>query len=117
MAARLSTNAFVRTLYFIVFLDMLGVSMIIGIMIQAFKSRGISPSVTGLVGSLYGAIQIFSGPVIGRLGDVYGRKKFMFLSYLMPGLSYLILGTTSSVHLLIVSRILNGVFKHGQLCS
>ena len=40
--------------------------MIIGIMIQAFKSRGISPSLTGLVGSVYGATQIFSGPIIVR---------------------------------------------------
>lgn len=39
-------------------------SMIIGIIIQAFRARGMSPSLTGLVGSVYGATQIFSGPVI-----------------------------------------------------
>lgn len=44
----------------------------------------------------------------GRLGDVYDRKMFLILSYLMPAVGYVIIGSTSSFTLIILSRFING---------
>lgn len=92
--------------------------MIITLMPKMILSIGVSPFVAGLIGSLYGAVQVFSSPLMGRLGDTQGRKTLLLISYIGPALGYFALGVSpSSILVIILSRIHNGITKHGLSTS
>jgi MFS family permease len=107
-------------IYFIGFMDLFSVSMMIPLYPRLSRLLGASPAVAGLIGSLYGVIQVFSSPLVGKMSDVYGRKKLLLLSYLVPAPGYLLLAmatTYQSLPLLILSKLPTGVFKHGLSVS
>eukprot|EP00731_Ephydatia_muelleri_P017076 Em0010g174a len=53
----------------------------------------------------------------GKLSDTLGRKTLLLISYLGPSLGYLALGLSPSILVIIVSRIHNGIAKHGLSTS
>ena len=46
----------------------------------------------------------------GKLSDTYGRKKLLLLSCIGPFLGYSVIGLSKSLVLLIISRILHGIY-------
>ena len=47
--------------------------------------------------------------VQGKLSDIYGRKNLLLLSCIGPFLGYIVIGLSTSLMLLIISRILHGI--------
>lgn len=100
--------------YFVGFLDLLGVSMVIPLIEKYARDLGASPSLIGLLGSIYGGIQLFSSPIIGRWSDIYGRKNILSFCLLLTAVSYFGLSMANTVFALFLSRILTGTFKFSQ---
>ncbi len=48
--------------------------------------------------------------VLGRFGDIYGRKKFLIFSLILFSLASFGAGSASSVNILIIMRMLQGLF-------
>nr|CAB3263803.1 major facilitator superfamily domain-containing protein 9 [Phallusia mammillata] len=115
----MSTNKLIcYWLFCIGFVDLFAVSIVFPLVPQHAKELGASPSLIGLFGSIYGAIQLFSSPIIGHLGDDHGRIKILFLCLMVAAIGY---GTSSlcvySLLLLSLLRFVAGIFKHTQdLC-
>ena len=61
-----------------------------------------------LLGS-FAAMQFLFGPVMGGLGDRFGRRPVLLLSMFAFGLDYLVMGLSPTLSWLFVSRILAGV--------
>ncbi|XP_007883396.1 major facilitator superfamily domain-containing protein 9 [Callorhinchus milii] len=101
-------------LYVVGFLDLFGVSLIVPLLNRHIKCLGGSSTTTGLVGSVYGILQLFSGTVIGSWSDVVGRQRVLLVCLILSGLSYGLLGISSSIFLLILARIPMGIFKQTQ---
>ncbi|XP_069747197.1 major facilitator superfamily domain-containing protein 9 isoform X2 [Narcine bancroftii] len=104
----------VRCLYVVGFLDLFGVSMVVPLLSRHIKLLGGSSTVTGLIGSLYGLLQLFSSVVIGSWSDVVGRQSILTVTLILSGFSYGLLGKSSSIPLVILARIPTGIFKHSQ---
>ncbi|XP_009859716.2 major facilitator superfamily domain-containing protein 9 [Ciona intestinalis] len=104
--------------YFIGFVDLFAVSIVFPLMPQYAKELGASPGLIGLFGSIYGAVQLFSSPVIGHLGDTRGRIPILFMCLLIAAAGYCISSLCIySLLLLSVLRFMAGIFKHTQdLC-
>ena len=101
-----------------VFLDLLGVMLVVPNLIHRFKELGISTANYGLVSSVYSASQIVGGLLIGYLGDnVLGRKRVLLLSFAGAGLSYLLVGVADSLGLLVLSRVVVGLVKQTMTTS
>ncbi|XP_033635436.1 major facilitator superfamily domain-containing protein 9-like isoform X2 [Asterias rubens] len=100
-------------LYLVGFLDLFGVSMLIPLMSRHARDLGASPMWIGAVGSVYGILQLISGPFVGRLSDVLGRRPVLLVCLFMCAVGYTINIFASSVLVLILSRIPLGIFKHG----
>jgi MFS transporter, DHA1 family, tetracycline resistance protein len=49
-------------------------------------------------------------PVMGKLSDIYGRKPLLLFSQLMTAVSFLVFALANSVWLLILSRVIDGLF-------
>lgn len=68
-------------LYLAIFLDLLAVSMIVPLVATMNKRVPMDPITFGVIGSAYGFAQFFSGPLLGHLSDLHGRKSILMLSF------------------------------------
>ncbi|NXG20341.1 MFSD9 protein, partial [Grallaria varia] len=107
-----ASGQFVRCLYAVGFLDLFGVSMVVPLMNLHIKSLGASHTVAGIIGSLYGVMQLFSSTFVGCWSDIVGRQYSLLACILLSALGYFLLGTSSTVFLFAVSRVPVGIFKH-----
>ncbi|KAF4087221.1 hypothetical protein AMELA_G00093230 [Ameiurus melas] len=99
-------------IYIVGFMDLFGVSMIIPLLSHHVKALGASPIVSGVVGSTYGALQLFSSTLVGSWSDVVGRRSSLLTCLLLSALGYGLLGMSTSVALFVLARIPVGLFKH-----
>ncbi|NWU65029.1 MFSD9 protein, partial [Pterocles burchelli] len=94
------------------FQDLFGVSMVVPLMNLHIKSLGASHTVAGIIGSLYGIMQLFSSTFVGCWSDIVGRRYSLLACILLSALGYFLLGTSTTVFLFAISRVPVGVFKH-----
>ncbi|CAH7233770.1 major facilitator superfamily domain-containing protein 9 [Phodopus roborovskii] len=106
------SRRFLLCLYLVGFLDLFGVSMVVPLLSLHVKSLGVSPAVAGVVGSSYGALQLFSSTFVGCWSDVVGRRSSLLVCILLSALGYLLLGVSTNVFLFTLARVPVGVFKH-----
>ncbi len=68
------------TIFFIVFVDMLGFSLILPLLPYYAESFGASAAVVGFLVASYAAAQLIGSPILGRLSDRYGRRPVLLFS-------------------------------------
>ncbi|NXD67266.1 MFSD9 protein, partial [Eolophus roseicapillus] len=110
--AAITSSRFVRCLYAVGFLDLFGVSMVVPLMNLHIKSLGASHTVAGIIGSLYGIMQLFSSTFVGCWSDIVGRRYSLLACILLSALGYFLLGASTTVFLFAISRVPVGIFKH-----
>ncbi|KAK3706877.1 hypothetical protein QZH41_018439 [Actinostola sp. cb2023] len=105
-------------LYFLGFMDLCVVSMGLPLVTRKARELGATPSIVGLIASIYGGIQLFSSPMIGKFSDVAGRKKVLLIALVCTGMAYFLIGLSESLVVLAITRIPVGIFKQTQgLCK
>ncbi|KAF2986371.1 hypothetical protein EK904_003635 [Melospiza melodia maxima] len=86
--------------------------MVVPLMNLHIKSLGASHTVAGIIGSLYGIMQLFTSTFVGCWSDIVGRRYSLLACILLSALGYFLLGNSTTVFLFAISRILVGIFKH-----
>ncbi|CAG7834520.1 unnamed protein product [Allacma fusca] len=104
----------IYTLYAVALLDLLAVSLFLPLISREIRDLGASPFMVGVVGSVYGAIQLFSSPLVGRESDRYGRKLVISVMLGACALAYTLQGSATTLGVLLVGRCMAGMFKHTQ---
>lgn len=105
-------------MYVVGFLDLAGVMMVIPMFVTHLRHLGMSPLMNGAIRSFYGVLQLVFSPLVGRWSDQYGRRPLLVVCLGVSALSYLVLGSSSSIWVVIGSRIVTGIFKHSTtLCK
>ncbi|XP_032828658.2 major facilitator superfamily domain-containing protein 9 [Petromyzon marinus] len=101
------------------FLDLFGVSLVVPLLHHHLTTQlGASHLVAGLLGSVYGFLQLFSSPIVGRWSDVPGcRRRCLVLCLLSSATGYFIQGLASSPVGMSIARAVLGVSKHTQSLS
>src|SRR2546430_8923001 len=94
-----------------VFIDLLGFGIVIPVLpYYAEGSRfGATPREVGLLFASYSVMQLIFSPVLGRLSDKYGRRPILLISLLGTCLGFLILGFATTLLMLFVGRIIDGI--------
>lgn len=98
-------------LKFLVFLDFFAVSLIVPLLSSYFRDAGVDTKLYGLISSLYSASQLIGGIAIGFIADNISKRNVLLISFIGSGISYFIVGTSSSLYLLFGSRVLVGLVK------
>ncbi len=93
----------------IVFVDILGLTIILPLFPFYAEKYGASPAVVGSLVSVYALFQFLAGPVLGRLSDRHGRKPVLFISQLGTFIGFLILAFANSLWMLFLGRIIDGI--------
>ena len=95
-------------IFLIVFVDILGLTMIIPLLPFYAQSMGASDFVVGLLFSSYALCQLVAGPILGKLSDRYGRKPLLILSQMGTLAGFIVLALSHRLWLVFLSRIIDG---------
>ncbi|XP_062431155.1 major facilitator superfamily domain-containing protein 9 [Rhea pennata] len=86
--------------------------MVVPLLNLHIRSLGASPTLAGIIGSLYGVLQFFSSTFVGCWSDVIGRRYSLLACILLSALGYFLLGISTTVFVFAISRVFVGIFKH-----
>ncbi len=106
-----STFGFVA---FIVFVDMMGIGLIVPVMPALLESMtGLSDDQTAGIGGwllfAYALMQFLFAPVIGGLSDQFGRRPILLVTLFLLGIDYIIMALAPDLWWLFVGRIISGI--------
>jgi DHA1 family tetracycline resistance protein-like MFS transporter len=76
----------------VVFIDLLGFSLILPLLPYYAEKYGATQLVTGLLVASYAAMQLIGAPILGRLSDRFGRRPILLASVFGTFLGFLLLG-------------------------
>ncbi len=93
----------------VVFIDLLGFSLILPLLPYYAKTFAADSFTTGLLVAAYALAQLIGAPVLGRLSDRYGRRPILLVSIFGTFLGFLLLGFATTLWMLFVSRIIDGI--------
>lgn len=79
------------TVFLIVFVDLLGFSLILPLLPYYAESYGASAALVGLLVATYAAAQFLGAPLLGRLSDRVGRRPVLLLSIAGTLIGFLLL--------------------------
>jgi len=97
------------SIFLVVFIDLLGFSIILPLLPFYAETFGASATIVGLLVAIYAAGQMISAPILGRLSDRYGRRPFLIISILGGAISFFILGLASNLTMLFIARLVAGI--------
>jgi DHA1 family tetracycline resistance protein-like MFS transporter len=97
------------SIIFVVFIDLLGFSLILPLLPYYAETFKASETVTGILIASYALMQLIGAPILGRLSDRFGRRPILLLSVFGTFVGFLLLGFANALWLLFASRILDGL--------
>jgi DHA1 family tetracycline resistance protein-like MFS transporter len=84
-------------IFIVVFVDLLGFSLILPLLPYYAQEFGATPAVIGLLTASYAAASLVGAPLTGRLSDRFGRRLILLLSVGGTFLGFLILGLAEPI--------------------
>jgi DHA1 family tetracycline resistance protein-like MFS transporter len=101
-------------IFLIVFIDLLGFSLILPLLPFYADTFGATPFHVGLLVASYAAAQLVGAPLLGRLSDRFGRRPVLLISQMGTFVGFLMLGFANALWMLFASRLLDG-FTGGNI--
>ena len=108
-SSRLDFNR-VAPIFLLTLVDVLGLTLILPLLHLYAISFGASPLEIGVVVAAFPLSQLIGLPVMGALSDRYGRKPLLLISQFATCIGFLMLGMANSLALVILSRLVDGIF-------
>ena len=96
-------------IFLIVFIDLLGFSVILPLLPFYAETFGATPLVVGLLTAAYAAAQLIGAPLLGRLSDRYGRRPILMISIAGNMLGFVLLAVAQNLGVLFLARALAGL--------
>jgi len=96
-------------LFLIVFVDLLGFGVMVPLLPFYVERVGAGPEIITITLGLYSLFQFIAAPIWGKLSDRYGRKPI--LAWTLSGfvISYIMLGLSEALWLVVISRVFGGL--------
>ena len=91
------------------FVDMLGLAMVIPLLPFYATKLGASATIVGVLIAAFSIAQLASAPLWGRFSDLYGRRPALLAGLLVSAVAYIIFAYASTLWLLLLSRIVQGL--------
>jgi multidrug resistance protein len=91
------------------FVDMLGLAMVIPLLPFYATKLGASATIVGVLIAAFSIAQLASAPLWGRFSDRYGRRPALLAGLLVSAVAYVIFAYASTLWLLLISRVVQGL--------
>lgn len=102
-------KASLGTIFFTVFLDLLGFGLVVPYLPGVARAYGASALVATLLGAVFSLMQFLFVPVWGHLSDRVGRRPLLVWSVAASAVGMILLGTANSLWMLFLARIWSGI--------
>ena len=102
-------NKRLLSIFLVVFIDLLGFSLILPLLPYYAETFNASETTTGILIASYAVMQLIGAPILGRLSDRFGRRPILLVSIFGTFLGFLLLGFANALWILFASRILDGL--------
>ena len=99
-----------HALFLIVFSNLLGFGIIIPLLPYYAENFGANPNEVTLLMASYSLMQLIFSPILGRISDIYGRKKILVLCLIGSAISYFLLYFATNFALVLFARSVAGLF-------
>ena len=99
-----------HALFLIVFSNLLGFGIIIPLLPYYAENFGANPNEVTLLMASYSLMQLIFSPILGRISDIYGRKRILILCLIGSAISYSLLYFATSFGLVLFARSIAGLF-------
>lgn len=96
-------------LLLVVFIDILGFTLLIPILPFYAEHFGASETLVGALIGVYGLCSLVAAPILGRLSDVHGRKPVLIVSQMGTCLSFVVLALAQNLPMVFIARIIDGI--------
>src|SRR3954462_14128123 len=91
------------------FVDMLGLAMVIPLLPFYATKLGASATIVGVLIAAFSIAQLASAPLWGHFSDRYGRRPALLVGLLVSAVAYVIFAYASTLWLLLLSRVVQGL--------
>ena len=91
------------------FVDMLGLAMVIPLLPFYATKLGASATIVGVLIAAFSIAQLASAPLWGKFSDRYGRRPALLAGLLVSAVAYVIFAYASTLWLLLLSRVVQGL--------
>src|SRR5712692_123161 len=98
-------------IFITIFIDLVGFGIVMPVLpfyVEGTRFNA-TPRDVGLLFASYSVMQLIFAPILGRLSDRHGRRPVLLISIIGTGISFLILGFATTLWMLFVGRILDGI--------
>jgi MFS family permease len=102
-------KASLGTIFFTVFLDLLGFGLVVPYLPGVARSYGASVLVATTLGAVYSLMQLLFVPFWGHLSDRVGRRPLLVWSIAASAIGMVLLGSSTSLWMLFLARIWSGI--------
>lgn len=94
---------------FTIFIDIVGIGIIIPILPFYVRSFGVTDAVVTLLFAVYAFVSFFSAPLLGSLSDRIGRRPILIMSIISTAIGWFVFTRATSVLFLFIGRIVDGL--------
>jgi MFS transporter, DHA1 family, tetracycline resistance protein len=96
-------------IFFIMLMDIIGITLLAPVAPYIVGKFSDSALMVTMLTILYAAGQFIAAPMLGKLGDRYGRRPVLLLSLFGQGIGYIIFALGGSLWVLFLGRIIGGI--------
>jgi MFS family permease len=96
-------------IFIIIFVDLMGLTIVIPILQLYAASFGATPFLLGALQASYPLMQFLGAPLLGGLSDRYGRRPVLLISQVGTFIGFLLMGVAGSLPMLFLSRMIPGL--------
>jgi DHA1 family tetracycline resistance protein-like MFS transporter len=102
-------NKALASIFLVVFIDLLGFSLILPLLPYLAKTFHASDFEVGLLVAVYAAASLIGAPILGRLSDRYGRRPLLLVSIFGTFIGFLVLAFAQNIWVLFLERLIDGI--------
>ena len=102
-------NKALASIFLVVFIDLLGFSLILPLLPYLAKNFQANDFQVGLLVAVYAAASLIGAPVLGRLSDRYGRRPLLLVSIFGTFIGFVMLAFAQNIWMLFLARIIDGL--------
>jgi DHA1 family tetracycline resistance protein-like MFS transporter len=111
---KVKTSAALRFIFVTIFIDVMGLAIIIPVIPQLLKELGnvdysVASEINGWLTFTYASMQVLFSPVMGNLSDRFGRRPILLISLIGFSIDYMFMAFAPTVFWLFIGRTIAGI--------
>lgn len=103
-------------IFFIMLMDVIGISILFPVAAYIVQRYSQDALMVTLLNVFYSGAQFIGAPILGQLGDRFGRRPVLLASIFGSAIGYIIFGFATSLPVLFFARIIDG-FTGGNMST